>query len=150
MKNVLGGKQLPQKIFSMIQKIQFYFIKRIINEGVWPARELTGHNLIFTQFLWKHLHAFHVTRFRKRLGFGQPRRGDAGWHLAVTSACVQSSCLSSGITDCLAISDLRTMEGHDTRVTNICLISTRAKKFIREGYFPSLPETSRWCPSGLP
>lgn len=50
----------------------------------------------------------------------------------------------------LAISDLWTTEGHDTRVTNICLISTQAKKFIREGYFPSLPETSRWCPSGLP
>lgn len=98
MKNFLGGKQLPQKIFSMIRKILFYFIKRIINEGVWPARELAGHNLIFTQFLRKHLHAFHVTRFRKWLRFGQPRRGDAGWHLAVTSACVQSSCLSSGIT----------------------------------------------------
>lgn len=59
-----------------------------------------------------------------------------------------TKCLSSAIPAAWQ-SDRRTAEGHDTRGTNISFISIWSDKLIREGYFPSFPEASRWCPSGL-
>lgn len=42
-----------------MQEILFYFINCIIIEGIWPACELPGHDLTFTQ---KHLPSMRVVQ----------------------------------------------------------------------------------------
>lgn len=67
----------------------------------------------------------------------------SGLVLVLPGSHLCTKCLSSAI-----IAACRRTAGHDTG-TNIRFKSVWSEKLIREGYFPSLPETSRWCSTGL-